>query len=93
MSLSISSSLPSLLEQQSLVAISTKSSPASPVSNMEDTYTPSSESNSHWNAAESAVHQMDNAAQVASLELRHCPLIQRSGIERSRHIRDLRHLD
>ena len=64
MSLSISSSLPSLLEQQSLVASSTKSSPASPVSNMDDTYTPSSESNSHWNAAESAIHQMDNTAQV-----------------------------
>ena len=64
MSLAIGSSLPSLLEQQSLVSSSSKSSAGSSVSNMDDTYTPSSGSNSSLNATESAIHQMDNGVQV-----------------------------
>lgn len=64
MSLSISSSLPSLLEQQSLIASGNRNSTGSSVSNMDDTYTPSSASNSSWSATESAIHQAKNEIQV-----------------------------
>jgi hypothetical protein len=64
MSLSISSSLPSLFVQQSLTSSGNQSSSESSVSNMDDTYTPSSDSNSYWNATESAIHQVDKEVQV-----------------------------
>lgn len=65
MSLSISSSLPSLLEQQSLVSSSNRSSSASSAPNMEDTYTPSSDTSSYLNATESGIHQLKNEVQVS----------------------------
>lgn len=64
MSLSISSSLPSLLEQAGLFSNSNTSSPQSSLSNMDDTYTPSSAANSDWNATESAIHQAKNEISV-----------------------------
>jgi hypothetical protein len=64
MSLSISSSLPSLLEQQGLTSVSSRSSSGSSVSNMNDTYTPSSDTSSFLNATESAIHQAKNEIQV-----------------------------
>ncbi len=64
MSLSISSSLPSLLEQQSLISSSNRSSSASSVPSMEDTYTPRSAANSLLSATESAIHQAKNEVQV-----------------------------
>jgi hypothetical protein len=64
MSLSISSNLSSLFVQQSLISSSNQSSSNSSSPNMDDTYTPSSDSNSYWNATESAIHQLDNEIQV-----------------------------
>jgi hypothetical protein len=64
MSLSIGSSLPSLLEQQSLISSTNRSSSQPSAASMDDTYTPSSASDSSFNATESAMHQMNNELQV-----------------------------
>jgi hypothetical protein len=62
MSLSIGSNLPSLYTQQPLSSSSSsQASSGSSPSNMDDTYTPSSEA---WNATESAIHHMDNVISV-----------------------------
>jgi hypothetical protein len=51
--------------QQGLTSSTNQSSPASSVSNRNDTYTPSSESQSYMNSTESAIHQAQNALQVS----------------------------
>jgi hypothetical protein len=61
MSLSISSSLPSLLEQQSLVASSSRSSSSASAANLDDTYTPSADLSS---STASAIHQAKNEISV-----------------------------
>lgn len=61
MSLSISSSLPSLLEQQNLLASTNRSASSLSVANTEDTYTPSADASS---STASAIHQAENEIQV-----------------------------
>ena len=61
MSLSISSSIPSLLEQQSLVAGSSRSSSSSSAANLEDTYTPSADAAA---PPASAIYQAKNEISV-----------------------------
>lgn len=61
MSLSIGSDLSSLYTQQLLTSRSPQRSPASSLPNMEDTYTPSLESQS---STDTLIHQMKSALQV-----------------------------